>query len=258
MGSMLVRVADPTPNAYVSINYNSVAMGNTDMQRMPSEQMRYQGMSTRFDIVGKTSTDRMWLVPDEKFTRSYDDGYDGEKIPGSALDPQIYAIEEDGNYQVGAIDDLNNTTLAFQAGQDTEYKMTVVHENAEGKYSKIYLVDIVANVVADITESGTEYLFVAASTAKPINRFKVITDYSVDGGEKTSGIKVFTMNNNLCVYNNTELEARVSVFDLAGRNCGYKTVSANGITTFPVRLQQAYIVKAVTDVLSETTKIIIK
>lgn len=258
MGSMLVRVADPTPNAYVSINYNSVAMGNTDMQRVPSEQMRYNGMSTRFDIEGKTSTDRMWLVPDEKFTRSYDDGYDGEKIPGSALDPQIYAIEEDGNYQVGAIDDLNNTTLAFQAGQDTEYKLTVVHENAEGKYSKIYLVDIVANVVADITESGTEYLFVATSTAKPINRFKVITDYSVDGGEKTSGIKVFTMNNNLCVYNNTELEARVSVFDLAGRNCGYKTVSANGITTFPVRLQQAYIVKAVTDVLSETTKIIIK
>ena len=258
MGSMLVRVADPTPNAYVSINYNSVAMGNTDIQRVPSEQMRYTGMSTRFDIEGKTSTDRMWLVPDEKFTRAYDDGYDGEKIPGSALDPQIYAIEEDGNYQVGAIDDLNNTTLAFQAGQDTEYKMTVVHENAEGKYSKIYLVDIVANVVADITESGTEYLFTAASTAKPINRFKVITDYSVDGGEKTSGIKVFTMNNNLCVYNNTELEARVSVFDLAGRNCGYKTVSANGITTFPVQLQQAYIVRAVTDVLSESTKIIIR
>lgn len=258
MGSMLVRVADPTPNAYVSINYNSVAMGNTEIQRVPSEQMRYNGMSTRFDIEGKTSTDRMWLVPDEKFTRAYDDGYDGEKIPGSALDPQIYAIEEDGNYQVGAIDDLNNTTLAFQAGQDTEYKMTVVHENAEGKYSKIYLVDIVANVVADITESGTEYLFVATSTAKPINRFKVITDYSVDGGEKTSGIKVFTMNNNLYVYNNTELEARVSVFDLAGRNCGYKTVSANGITTFPVQLQQTYIVRAVTDELSETAKIIIK
>ena len=215
-------------------------------------------MSTRFDIEGETSTDRMWLVPDDKFTRSFDNGYDGEKMTGSALNPQLYAVEEDGNYQVGAIDDLNNTTLAFQAGQDTEYKMTVVHENAEGKYSKIYLVDIVANVVADITESGTEYLFVAASTAKPINRFKVITDYNVDGGEKTSGIKVFTMNNNLCVYNNTELEARVSVFDLAGRNCGYKTVSANGITTFPVQLQQTYIVRAVTDELSETAKIIIK
>ncbi len=258
MGSMLVRVADPTPNAYVSINYNSVAVGNTDLQRAPSEQMRYNGMSTRFDIEGETSTDRMWLVPDDKFTRSFDNGYDGEKMTGSALNPQLYAVEEDGNYQVGAIDDLNNTTLAFQAGQDTEYKMTVVHENAEGKYSKIYLVDIVANVVADITESGTEYLFVATSTAKPINRFKVITDYSVDGGEKTSGIKVFTMNNNLCVYNNTELEARVSVFDLAGRNCGYKTVSANGITTFPVQLQQTYIVRAVTDELSETAKIIIK
>ncbi len=258
MGSMLVRVADPTPNAYVSINYNSVAMGNTDMQRMPSEQMRYQGMSTRFDIVGKTSTDRMWLVPDEKFTRSYDDGYDGEKIPGSALDPQIYAIEEDGNYQVGAIDDLNNTTLAFQAGQDTEYKMTVVHENAEGKYSKIYLVDIVANVVADITESGTEYLFAAVTTAKPVNRFKIIANSASDEAINPTYIKVFSMNNNICVYNDTKLEARISVFDLAGRNCGYKTVGSNEIITFPVQLQQAYIVRAVTDVLSETTKIIIK
>jgi hypothetical protein len=258
MGSMLVRVADPTPNAYVSINYNSVAMGNTDMQRMPSEQMRYQGMSTRFDIVGKTSTDRMWLVPDEKFTRSYDDGYDGEKIPGSALDPQIYAIEEDGNYQVGAIDELNNTTLAFQAGQDTEYKLTVVHENAEGKYSKIYLVDIVANVVADITESGTEYIFTAESTAKPVNRFKIIANSAADGVVNLTSIKVFSMNNNICVYNDTKLEAKVSVYDLAGRNCGYKTVGSKEIITFPVRLQQAYIVKAVTDVLSETTKIIIK
>lgn len=215
-------------------------------------------MSTRFDIVGKTSTDRMWLVPDEKFTRSYDDGYDGEKIPGSALDPQIYAIEEDGNYQVGAIDELNNTTLAFQAGQDTEYKLTVVHENAEGKYSKIYLVDIVANVVADITESGTEYIFTAESTAKPVNRFKIIANSAADGVVNLTSIKVFSMNNNICVYNDTKLEAKVSVYDLAGRNCGYKTVGSKEIITFPVRLQQAYIVKAVTDVLSETTKIIIK
>lgn len=258
MGSMLVRVADPTSNAYVSINYNSVAMGNTDMQRAPSEQMRYNGMSTRFDIEGKTSTDRMWLVANEKFTRSYDDGYDGEKIPGSALDPQIYVIEEDGNYQVGAVDDLNNTTLAFQAGQDTEYKMTVVHENAEGKYSKIYLVDIVANVATDITESGTEYNFTAASTAKPVSRFKIISNSAADGVVNSTHIKVFTMNNNICVYNDTKLEAKVSVYDLAGRNCGYKTVSTNGIITFPVQLQQAYIVKAVTDTLSESTKILIK
>ncbi len=94
MGSMLVRVADPTPNAYVSINYNSVAMGNTEIQRVPSEQMRYTGMSTRFDIEEKLRQDRMWLVPDEKFTRSYDDGYDGEKIPGSALDPQIMLLKK--------------------------------------------------------------------------------------------------------------------------------------------------------------------
>jgi len=258
MGSMLVRVADPTPNAYVSINYNSVAMGNADMQRVPSEQMRYNGMSTRFDIEGKTSTDRMWLVPDEKFTRAYDDGYDGEKIPGSALDPQIYAIEEDGNYQVGAIDDLNNTTLAFQAGQDTEYKMTVVHENAEGKYSKIYLVDIEANVVADITESGTEYIFAAVTTAKPVSRFKIIANSASDEAVNPTHIKVFSMNNNICVYNDTKLEARISIFDLAGRNCGYKTVGSNEIITFPVQLQQAYIVRAVTDVLSESTKIIIR
>lgn len=258
MGSMLVRVADPTPNAYVSINYNSVAMGNTDMQRVPSEQMRYNGMSTRFDIEGKTSTDRMWLVPDEKFTRDYDDGYDGEKIPGSALDPQIYAIEEDGNYQVGAIDDLNNTTLAFQAGQDTEYKMTVVHENAEGKYSKIYLVDIVANVVADITESGAEYVFAAVTTAKPVSRFKIIANSASDEAVNPTNIKVFSMNNNICVYNDTKLEASISVFDLAGRNCGYKTVGSNEIITFPVQLQQTYIVRAVTDILSESTKIIIR
>ena len=215
-------------------------------------------MSTRFDIEGKTSTDRMWLVPDDKFTRSFDNGYDGEKMTGSALNPQLYAVEEDGNYQVGAIDDLNNTTLAFQAGQDTEYKMTVVHENAEGKYSKIYLVDIVANVVTDITESGAEYVFTAVTTAKPVSRFKIIANSASDEAVNPTHIKVFSMNNNICVYNDTKLEARISVFDLAGRNCGYKTVGSNEIITFPVQLQQTYIVRAVTEVLSESTKIIIR
>lgn len=57
------------------------------------------------------------------------------------------------------------------------------------KYSKIYLVDIVANVVADITESGTEYIFTAESTAKPVNRFKIIANSAADGVVNLTSIK---------------------------------------------------------------------
>ena len=258
MGSMLVKVNNPNSNAYFNINYNNVAMGNTDLQRVPSEQIMYSGASTRFDVEGEFTADRMWLLTDAKFSKSFDNGYDGLKLTGSALNSQMYVIEDDGNYQIGAVNEINNTTLAFQAGQDTEYKLTVTHENTESRYSKIYLVDVVANVVVDITQSGTEYYFTAASTSKPVSRFKIITDKDAAGNLNPTNVKVFTMNNNICVYNNTQLEAKVQVFDISGRNCGQKTVSANATISIPVQLNQAYIVKAVTDELSETAKIIIK
>ncbi len=62
---------------------------------------------------------------------------------------------------------------------------------------------------------------------KAVNRFKIIANSASDEAINPTHIKVFSMNNNICVYNDTKLEARISVFDLAGRNCGYKTVGSN-------------------------------
>ena len=84
---------------------------------------------------------------------------------------QIYAVEEDGNYQINAVNDFNNTSIAFQAGQDTEYKMTFTNENIDKKYAKLYLYDTEANKVVDITENGSVYEFTAQSTPKPVLRF---------------------------------------------------------------------------------------
>ena len=127
MGSMLVKVKDNVPNStvnsYFNINYSAV-MPNSDPMRIRGAENadsvenneNNNVVSTVIDVRGKYSGDKMWIFSKDGATRNFDNGSDGFKISGSALAPQIYAVENDGIYQIDAVADMNNTNIAFQAG----------------------------------------------------------------------------------------------------------------------------------------------
>ena len=256
MSSFLVFVSNATANAYVNLAYNSVIMGNTDQNRVKSIE-KQQFVSTMVDVVGETGGDRMWLFTDKKCTRNFDNGYDARKLSTPALSPQIYAVEQDGNYQINTIDDLDNTTLAFQTGQDSKYTMTFTHENTDVLYQKITLYDIVNKTSTDITANGSTYTFTTETTPRPVNRFKLFVTKQNDD-VTMSKINIFNLGNTLNVAYTGINQAEIYIFDIAGRKVAQSKIQPNAIETFEVQNQKVYIVKVISNDETHTQKVLIE
>ena len=152
------------------------------MLSFQSFSQNYPGL--RIDVVGATSSDQMWVFYEPTCTRGFDNGWDGYKMTGTVA-MQIYAAEATGNFQVDAVPDMNNTYIAFQAGSDTQYTMTIVSQYLSPTYSSLYLIDSVANQTVNIFTSGTTYTFTATNTT-PVKRFKLLATAYIPPTTSTS------------------------------------------------------------------------
>ena len=243
MSSMLVQVQSTALDASVKISYNAVKMQNTEPQRVKREGAETsEHLYTRIDLESKSSSDRLWLFADEKLSRNFDNGYDGYKLYISPNIAQIYAIEQDGNYQINSVDDLNNTTIAFQPGEDSDYQLIFENHNLDKRYSKLLLFDLVKEKVMDVTANGSVYNFTADPKLNSIARFKLITEKKQTPDVDPSKVGFYTENNNLHIYNygNT---GNVMIYDISGKLLYKRHLYPNGITTIALQRQTVYIVK---------------
>jgi hypothetical protein len=249
MQGLLVKAISNSSLATFGISYSSVVMTNTDQQRAPALNTTDK-TCTVIEVAGAHFSDKMWLFTQAGCSHNFDNGWDGTKLKGSALVPQIFATEQDGNYQVDAVGDMNNTDLAFQAGEDTEYTMTFSHTNLDKMYSAVYLTDYVEKKTVDITASGSTYSFTAKSTAQPVKRFKIVTRNNADtGSDANSYLKIFSSGKTAFINNFSNLSGECSLYDIAGHFILKTTFSPNGITAISENLLPGvYILKA------ETTK----
>ncbi len=256
MSSMLVQVQSTALDASVKISYNAVKMQNTEPQRVKREGAETsEHIYTRIDLESKSSIDRLWVFADEKLSRKFDNGHDGYKQHISSI-PQIYAIEQDGNYQINSVDDLNNTTIAFQPGEDTDYQLIFNNHNLDKRYSKLLLFDLAKEKVMDVTANGSVYNFTADSKLNSIARFKLITEKKQTPDVDPSKVGFYTDNNNLHIYNygNT---GNVMIYDISGRLLFKRHLYPNCIATIALQKQTVYIVKTIIPDETRSTKIII-
>ena len=253
----------------ITILYSSVEK-NAEPLRVKSNVT--EKVLTTVEINGQRFGDKIWLFTEPACTHSFDNGYDGRKKMGSSMVPQFYAVEEDDNYQVNAVDDINNTLLGFTAGVDTEYTMKFTHYNTSNAYPQgIYLLDLVNNDVIDVTENGSTYSFstVANSSIKAMKapaattdavRFKIVTAPGVvNGVDKTSSmIKVFASGRNIIVDNKTSSKDELMLFDVSGRNLMRKNIDT-GLSTIHVDIPAGvYIAQVISKDLTVKSTIIIK
>jgi hypothetical protein len=259
MQAMLVKAKDFS-DATFNINYNAVIMNNNERQRIQIDESISNTVGTKIDVAGKNFSDKMWIFSEPGCTRYFDDGWDGFKLPGNALTPQIFAIEPDGNYQVNSVDNMNNTVLGFQAGNDTDYTMTFTHKNIKNHYQGLYLIDLIEDKTIDITGTGTEYKFSAVSTPKPVSRFKIVTrPYEKDAPDMNSEIKIFNWGKTIFVHNLSNLDGEFIIFDISGRRIKKATFGANSITTMNTNyISGGYIVFAKTRLEEVSKRIIIR
>ncbi len=262
MSSMLTKVITSTTNAYVNLNYSSVVMGNTDRQRAPgmrkSKVSEDEIVSTVVTVDGATSGDKVWLFASDTFTRTFDNGYDGIKVYPATGKARLFASESDNDYQINAVDDLNNTNLKFRAATgDTNYTLTFEHENTENKYESLFLYDMVADTLVDITESSSTYTFNATNTTSSVLRFRIIAN-PLGSGVSTSNVNVYAADNNLFIKRLADVNAQVKVTDLTGRLIAIVKVDSNGLVTLPIEKQKIYIVTITSQTGTYSQKVMIK
>ena len=141
---------------------------------LPIMAQNYVGI--RIDVYGSRYSDQMWLFSVPTCTRNFDNGWDGFKMLGTnSYSPTIYASEVNGNFQVDAVPDFNNTFIAFKGGEDSQYTLSFYSEYLATMYQHLYLVDLVANKTVDILNSGVIYTFAVNKATDPLIRFQLIT-----------------------------------------------------------------------------------
>jgi len=263
MQGMLVQfksgITASSSNSWVKFPYSAVVK-NVEPQRVKgiSNSSSSDVVALRIDVKSSHSSDKMWLFSRQSFTRKYDNGYDGLKMFGSILSPQLYAIESDGNYQIDCIDDLNNTLIGFQVGQDTDYTLTFTHQNTAIKYAGIYLVDLVENKTIDITADSTTYTFNATSADVTTQRFKITTQPCHDNDpDATSRIKIFSSGNDVFIQNLDDSTGDIKIFDITGRYLRNASIVPNGITKISGLHPGAYVAKAKTNTEQVSKKLIV-
>jgi len=252
MSSMLVKTgANASAQSYMKFNYKDVIIKNSTIQRVKSVDAISSTdlISTMIDLTGQHYSDRMWIFTEPSCTRNFDNGWDGRKILGSSLAPQIYALEPDGDYQVNSVSDMHNTDLAFQAGDEVEYTLKFTHQNIQQRYAGVYLVDLVENKTVDVTQSGSTYTFATAQSDAPTKRFKILTrPYEKDAPDTEAQVKIFTAPGRVFVHNLSTFKGECTLYDIAGRAIKNASFAANAVTEVLSNLTPgAYVVNTITN-----------
>ena len=266
MQGFLVLAKSSSVNATIGIPYSSV-IRNTVKQRVRSAgNINSDKVYTRIDISGTRYNDKMWIFTDPTCTRAFDNGWDGQKFIGSSLSPQLWAMESDGDYQVDAVNDINNTNLGFIAGEDSNYTLTFTHENLNLQYSALYLIDLADPnnpVLTDITVSGTTYTFSADQASAPVNRFKIVTTPGIAtaiSNQIVENLNIFSsLKGNVIVQNPFDSTGKIVICDLSGKPLVSENFVAKGITSISCNLTPGtYIAKALTGNVNTNRKLIIR
>jgi hypothetical protein len=261
MSTMLVKVLTPGSNAFVNLNYSAVTMANTEMQRVKAEFQEEVDksedylVSLQVDIEGIQSADKLWLFSSAKFSKAFDNGYDGTKVLTGGQRVQIFVPEQDDIYQVYAVDNLDNANISIIPGEETNLRMVFRHQNTDLKYSKLFLHDLITNRIVDISEEGSVYSFKTKSGYQPVSRFRILTNSIANEVEderinlqKTAGV--------LYVHNLHDAAGRLYLYDAAGKSFG--NLELNALTMTPLRVGSpgVYILKVVYPDQTTTRKLI--
>jgi len=215
-------------------------------------------IGTRIDVQGTRFSDQMWLFSVASCTYNFDNGWDGYKMFGTTMAPQLFAMEPDGYYQVASIPDVNNTYLGFSAGVDSAYTFTFTHQNLSNRYQMLYLIDSVSNKVVDIYATGTKYSFTAQPTLAPIRRFKIVTSKPIYLNQ--TGSLLTNAEKNIYLENVAHQRGKMTLFNAqTGREFKTFEFNADGTTIISADLPGGiYLVNGVTLSENVSEKIIIQ
>ena len=265
MQAVLIKAKTPFTNVSFGINYTATVVDfDTTLHRVKgvNDELNTDKICTIVDVKGaniSNVSDRLWLITEPSCSRKFDNGWDGYKFIGPAISPQLFTLEQDGKYQIDAMDDMNDMELGFIPGSDQNYTMTFSHANVRNKYAGIYLVDKLENKTVEVTESGSEYTFSAGTTDNTENRFKIVArHYEKDAPDKDTKVKIFSGTGNIFVQNYSDQSGSIHIYDIAGHYIKNVPLTPYGITTITGIIPGAYVAKAVSATEDVSKRLIVR
>lgn len=257
MQGFLVRTAQGVTDAgSFSIAYNQLVK-NTAKQRAPKSPKSW----LRLTLSAENTGDVMWLFSEPETSRDFDNGWDGRKMGGDAGTPMLFSHNETGNYQINAMDDIDETDIAFRAGNaDTEYTITFNHgDGLMGKYVDMYCEDLVTGAIINISEDNTEYSFQSTNTnihsRFKIHATKVISDVNK---EEIMPVYVYADGRNLVINNASKESSRIDLYDTLGRLFVSYQVEGGEMQTYQPNVQQGTYIVKVTNSKIRSTKVVLR
>lgn len=215
-GFMVRTIESPTANTVISIPYSAV-MKNTDRQRVPGKTQHNDDISySILDVRGDKGWDRVWLFTIDNCTDGFDRGWDGIKIGAGNSATQLYAQTQGGNLQVNATNNIDGTTLVFNAGQGKDFTIRAIHNKTSLKYEAIFLHDLVNDQHTDISVSGTEYRFTARGN-EPVNRFRVVAIKKDAENSHDELVKIFIQDGKIFITNHSGQKGQIWLYNVNGK-----------------------------------------
>ncbi len=190
-------------------------------RRAPRQNTVHEGLLT-LSVSGQHFGDEMRiLVQDEEVSHNFDNGWDARKIYGDPRTPQIFAMEQDGEYSFNSIDDIIGQRIAVVAGNETNYTLRYDAQGLKNKYPQLYLHDVANNITVDMYQQDS-YTFSVDATGT-IRTFIIDDTPPSNSGTITAlndthvTLKAWTAGTTLWVENFTQDRGHITIYDAAGR-----------------------------------------
>lgn len=210
----IMKLDDATKGNVAKMNYSAAIWGNPDVNPSAAAPARKsQATADRVTLrveAANGNADMIKFVQSDRFTEAFDNGADASKY-FSENGINLYAVTNDGELARVATNDLENTVLAFQAGDATEYTISVPAQSGE----TFMLRDMVTNQTM-LMEAGATYAFSQEAYSTNDARFEIISaakmPTAIDNTEVKANVKgIYTITGQYVGENFEVLPAGVYV-----------------------------------------------
>lgn len=252
-----------TNGAQVTIPYSTAtgisATSNTTLQKtMQAAHASGEFSYMTVDVTGAGGVDRVWLFSQPETSHRFDNGWDGEKIL-LATGVVLYADEETGKYQVNTAADLDETYLAFRAGNETDYTLKIDKKNLNG-YETLYLQDLMTGTEINLSAVDTaSYQFTASNGQNAEKRF-VLTRRSKTAidNDRESLLTIYSAGNSILLNNRSDAAGVAGVYDLTGKQLYSAAYQPKQLKRLELNLPEGvYMVKAKSEAVNAVRRILI-
>lgn len=263
MQGFLVKVKDKGgANSTVTIPYSAVkdisVIPGLSLQHIKRSESEEDITYMTIDVTGTSGADRVWLYSVPGKSHGYDNGYDGEKIM-LATGVALYADELSGKYQLNAAEDLDETYLAFRAGNESDYTLKIDKSKLKG-YETLYLQDLKTGTEINLSAVDTaSYQFMASNGQNAEKRF-VLTRRSKTGIEPNGQhlITIYSAGKTIWLNNMSDSQGIVEVFELTGKQIYSGSIQARQQKSIELDLSEGvYVIKAKTEDVNVVRKVLI-